>query len=243
MIIHIKYLAVIWYTGHGEKNTGNWCFKDGIITFQDIFGLYMDRFVGKRLVLHCDCSYSGNWIKDCVKKLDALGIPSCGHHTRKQGILLGLCSSCGADENATALCYITESHKISDKLKNSMVTFYNKRLSSGQTTKWIGFGRIRCSRQPATETCEIDSTCTWEDRILKSHLVYLVRSKDRGRNTWCYVLVDEDKEEVYKTKIRSGRIDVSNYGTVLYSGWGQDPPKDIMYNIYLRFNLYIDPGY
>ena len=73
----------------------------------------------------------------------------------RQGILLGLCYSCGADKNATALCYITESHKL-DKLKNSMVTFYNKRLSSGQTTKWSGFGRIRCSRQTATETCEVD---------------------------------------------------------------------------------------
>ena len=36
-MILINYLVIIWlwYT-----NTGNWCFKDGVITFQDIFGLY-----------------------------------------------------------------------------------------------------------------------------------------------------------------------------------------------------------
>ena len=72
-------IALIWYTGHGEKATGNWCFKVGVISFEDLFALYMDHFRGKVLTLVCDCSYSGSWVEQCAMKLDEIGIPSCGH--------------------------------------------------------------------------------------------------------------------------------------------------------------------
>ena len=235
--IHINYIVTIYYTGHGEENTGNWCFKDGVITFQDIFGLYMDCFRGKRLTIHSDCSYSGNWIKDCVRNLDDLGIPSCGHHTREQGILLRVFCSCDANEDATALCYITEALKF-DETNKCFVSYSNKKLSSGQTTKGANFTDVRCSKT-ATETCEIDFTCTWEDRIFgKYYRVHLVHNEDKGFPCWHYVLVDEDKLLAFKAKIITGKIDVTEYGTVLYSGWGQDPPKDIVRKLNLRFLLY-----
>ena len=238
MILFIL-LAVIWYTGHGEKNTGNWCFKDGVITFQDIFGLYMDFFRGKQLTIHSDCSYSGNWIKDCVKTLDDLGIPSCGHHTREQGILLNVFCSCDNDEETTALCYITEATEF-DEINNSIVVLVNTKLSSGQTTKLGGFVEIRCSKT-ATETCEIESMCTWEDRFYNYHLVKVVNNKDEDKEVWYIVLVDEDKIEAFKNIASTRTIDAGDYGTVLYSGRGQNPPKDIIRKVYLRFMPYIDP--
>ena len=242
MILHINYLVIIWYTGHGEKNTGNWCFKDGVITFQDIFDLYMDCLRGKRLIIHSDCSYSGNWIKDCVKTLDDLGIPSCGHHTREQGILLSVCCSCGADEEATALCYITEANKF-DEINKYVLTCPDKILSSGQTTKLGEFTDIRCSKT-TTETCEVKSTCTWEDcTFTELYRVRLVRGKEDGKPLWHYVLVDEDKVDAFKAKIKTGNINVADYGTVLHSGWGQDPPIDIIRKVELRFKSYIDPEY
>ena len=240
-MVYINYLVIIWYTGHGEKNTGNWCFKDGVITFQDIFGLYMDCFRGKRLTIRSDCSYSGNWIKDCVKTLDDRGILSCGHHTREQGILLKICCSCGADEEATALCYITEANEF-DEINKYVVIDNNKELSSGQTTKYGDFRQIRCSRS-ATKTCEVNSTCTWEDRMFyKGHLVYLVHGKDRDRPVWHFVLFDsKEKVEAFKAKVNTGIIDVADYGKVLYSGWGKNPLKDIVRKVDLRFLPCIDP--
>ena len=232
MTILINYLAFIWYTGNGETNTGNWCFKDGVITFQDIFGLYMDCFRGKRLIIHSDCSYSGNWIKDCVKTLDDLGIPSCGHHTREQGILLKVFCSCGANEEATALCYITEANEF-DETNKYVVTYPNKKLSLGQTTKLGNFIDIRCNKT-ATETCEVNSTFTWEARLYR-RFVYLVRGKDRGFAAWHYVLVDEDKLDTFKAKIASGNINVADYGNILESGWGKDPPQDIVHKIDSQF--------
>ena len=233
-LIGLLNLALIHYTGHGEKNTGNWCFKDGVITFQDIFGLYMDCFRGKRLTIHSDCSYSGNWIKDCVKTLDDLGIPSCGHYTRKERILLRVFCSCRADEEATVLCYIAEANEF-DENNKLVVTDYNKTLSSGQTTKLGDLTQIRCSKT-TTETCEVDSTCTWEDRIFrKGHRVYLVRGKENDKQAWYYILVNEDKLEHFKTQLCTGIMKPVKHGAILYSGWGQDPPQDIVHKVELRF--------
>ena len=34
-----KAIPVIYYTGHGEVGTGNWCFKDGQLGIEEIFPL------------------------------------------------------------------------------------------------------------------------------------------------------------------------------------------------------------
>ena len=38
--------AVIHYYGSGRRNTGDWCFGDGCITFRDIASLYMKHSRG-----------------------------------------------------------------------------------------------------------------------------------------------------------------------------------------------------
>jgi hypothetical protein len=232
--------ASIWYTGHGEKDTGNWCFKDGVITFHEIFDLYMKHFKGKRLYIVSDCSYSGNWIKMCVKKLDDLGIPSCGHHTRQHGILLDVFTSCGADEEATALTYVNEAVKYSPP-DDGIIHTQLKKLSSGQTGQPGFFTRIFCGK-PSNESCEVDETCTWEDKMFdNSRRVFLVRGKDKGREAWHFVLVDEDKIDAFHKKIASGTIDVADYGQVIRSGWGKDPSEEIIRKIDVRFCRYLKP--
>ena len=234
----LSFIAVIWYTGHGEKNTGNWCFKDGVITFQDIFGLYMDCFRGKQLTIVSDCSYSGNWIKDCVKTLDDIGISSCGHHTKEQGILIKVFSSCKSKEEATIAAFINEAVAIDEKKK--CLNFYSKELSTGQNTAYGDFIQIRCSK--ATEPCEINSK--WKDRFLEGSRLFLLCGKDRGRKAWHYLLVDEDKLDAYNALFSDGSrpsIDCSKYGKVLYSGWGEDPPKETSRKIELRFHSVVDP--
>ncbi|CAK5014006.1 unnamed protein product [Meloidogyne enterolobii] len=44
---------------------------------------------------------------------------------------------------------------------------------------------------------------------------------------WHYLLVDKDKKEAFLGKCKTGSMDVANYGQILYSGWGKDPPQDI----------------
>ena len=49
----------IYYTGHGEVGTGDWCFHDGTLSFQDIGDL--TPLSCKYLVIFADTCYSGHW--------------------------------------------------------------------------------------------------------------------------------------------------------------------------------------
>lgn len=65
----------------------------------------------------------------------------------------------------------------------------------------------------------------------RSELLYLVTGKDAGKNCWYYVMVDKPKHELFKAKLKSDFIQVDDYGTILYSGWGTEPPADIKQKI------------
>eukprot|EP01084_Bolivina_argentea_P087156 157463_1 len=54
----------IYYTGHGETDTGNWCFHNGTVSLDDIIKTV--RSVNSKCSLHmlCDCCYSGNWCEN-----------------------------------------------------------------------------------------------------------------------------------------------------------------------------------
>ena len=205
-----------------------------MITFEDVFGLYLDHLKSKRLTIICDCSYSGQWVVDAVNKMDEIGIPSCGHHTREQGMPIKVFGSCLPNEEASILVC---SEGITIKNDKQMY-FPTDKLESGQSPYCGDFRSIRC-RTKDSEACEIDSTCTWKDRIILTiKNIYLVRGTDRGKEAWHYVLVDEEKVEAFKEKVKSGNIDVAKYGRVIYSGWGKDPPQekvDIIDKKYLSF--------
>eukprot|EP01084_Bolivina_argentea_P066916 121991_1 len=58
----------LYYTGHGQTNTGNWVVSDGVICFEEIVSLIIKG--GKRCVcfkIFSDCCYSGNWVLDFQK--------------------------------------------------------------------------------------------------------------------------------------------------------------------------------
>ena len=199
----------------------------------------MTHFKGKPLNIISDCSYSGNWINDCAKRLDEMNVPSCGHHTRKHGLLFQIYTSCQLSEEATALCYMNEAAMYSEADK-AVLFWTNKTLMSGQKTMHTDFKDIRCSK-PADESCEADSDCTWNDRLIKSRLVYLVRGKNKGRPAWHYVLVDEEKLDDFKARVATETINVADYGRKLKSGWGKDPFKYTAHKINLRYSDFVDP--
>ena len=197
----------------------------------------MDCFRGKRLTIVSDCSYSGNWKQESTKLMDELGIPACGHHSRDQGILLKCFCSCQHNQEATLMALI---NKVELNDKGSII-FPFKKLESGQNLCYSDFRSIRCSKK-ASEPCELNElSFKWEDRLLKGDRIYLVRGKDKGKQAWHYVLVDEDKIEAFNAMVNTGTIDVADYGTVLHSGWGQDPPKDIKRKIDFKFSATVDP--
>ncbi len=65
----------------------------------------------------------------------------------------------------------------------------------------------------------------------RGDLVYLVRGTDNGRKAWHYVLVDKLKLPIFLKKIETGSLDLADYGAVLASGWGEDPPESVKKSI------------
>ncbi|MBV8938840.1 MAG: hypothetical protein JO089_03250 [Alphaproteobacteria bacterium] len=58
--------------------------------------------------------------------------------------------------------------------------------------------------------------------------IYLVRGNDStSRHAWYYVMVDKMKKRLFEIDAKKGQINLTDYGKILYSAYGQDPPDDI----------------
>jgi len=57
--------------------------------------------------------------------------------------------------------------------------------------------------------------------------VFLVRGKDGGKPAWHYVLIDKLKQPLFQKMLKKGALELKDYGTVLHSGWGDDPPPEL----------------
>jgi len=57
---------ILYYTGHGEIGTGNWCFADGTISIQEIFDMRPEGAYTP--MIFSDACYSGHWANFCLEK-------------------------------------------------------------------------------------------------------------------------------------------------------------------------------
>ena len=64
-----------------------------------------------------------------------------------------------------------------------------------------------------------------------SERIYLVRGKDRGKLAWHYVQVEKALLPLFLRRTNGGSLDVADFGLVLTSGWGKDPPEEVRKNI------------
>ena len=223
------------YLGHSEEGTGNWCFKDGTISFQEIFSLYRKHCPGKSMAIQTDCCYSGQWTIDYAKTLDSLGIPPCGHRAREQGILVKVLASCQPDQKAAEPCYSVEGVTVKD---DGTLRFYTIQLTQ-QTPTGCDATRLTCYRGPDESCCSDEALKNWSwqealhGRLRKS--VQKVRLSDQGRPTW-HCLLLSDKSEEYKKRfwerVKSGSINLTEWGYVIASGEGTDPPQEIQDKVF-----------
>ena len=115
------------------------------------------------------------------------------------------------------------------------LSFYtSKRASETQSFCGTDFTQLVCLRGP-DESCrsaEALKNWTWQDTmggVLRSR-VFKVRGNDRGRQAWHLVLLSsksEEYKEQFLEKVKSGTIDVANWGYIIESGLGEDPPQSI----------------
>ena len=51
----------LYYTGHEQRVTGDWCFDDGVVTLDGIMKFIKTRDKNKSIYIYADCCYSGQW--------------------------------------------------------------------------------------------------------------------------------------------------------------------------------------
>ena len=223
--------ALIWYTGHAEEGTGNWCFKDGVITFEEVFALYKKHFRGKLLYLVCDCCFAGHWIRRCGEALDAMNVGACGHQARQNDMLIKIGASCLPDQTACDTCYSSNGVRLSSKGRFSF--FIEKDIGPTQTALFMDFTESRCFRKPE-ELCRFHQLpWTWKDLTIKDKTdrlekrLRIVRGTDEGRQVWHYVVVFDDQLEEFIALINGETVmNLANFSHVIFSGWGEDPPAE-----------------
>ena len=57
---------ILYYTGHGEIGTGNWCFSDGTISIEEILDMRPEGTYYP--MIFSDACYSGHWANFCVEE-------------------------------------------------------------------------------------------------------------------------------------------------------------------------------
>ena len=237
--------AVIYYIGAGRKNTGDWCFEDGVITFRDITELYLrasPSFKGRVLTIVSDCSYSGCWVRDCMEFLDLQGVQPCGHKAREKGILIKVYASCGPTQIPTQ--YQFSVHGASnDRNKGHMFSYTSKQLLDTQHTYSVNSSVIRCrDSEHIEDTCLLQSDCTWQKWRKREHIQLIVDvDESHSRPTWQYVLLDDNETKVWEFKEKRGKgepIDVTEYGRILESGWGKEPSNEVKHEIEREYHLW-----
>ena len=218
---------MIWFTGLSQSGTGDWFFRDGTISFEEIFDLYKAHFKHRLLYIISDCSFSGCWVLRAAAALDSMEIPPCGHHTMECGVLIKVWVATEPDQQAKELHEVRHGVELT---KDGYLRSFPWPRKGGLVRSYLNGALTRCPSK-LSNCCSLPDFCAkfgWMGHVRnKPSLVYLVRGKDRGRPAWHYVLVDEGRENTFNEAVSSGTVDVAVYGKVVQSGWGKDPPDDV----------------
>ena len=61
----------------------------------------------------------------------------------------------------------------------------------------------------------------------KNSSIYLVTAKEQGKDCWFYARVAQLKTPLLEAALAEGKLTVTDYGSVIYSGWGVEPDKEV----------------
>ncbi len=133
----------------------------------------------------------------------------------KSGIKLKVNCSCQPDQIGSSLIY---SARGCGNDKNCGVTYVNNNslIADNQTTCTFNFTAITCEKSPEEE-CALIPNYTFQEKRKRSR-IYTVRGVDRGRPAW----------QITQGENSGMTTSRSDYGVRIKSGWGQEPPQEVM---------------
>lgn len=109
-----------------------------------------------------------------------------------------------------------------DIAKKGSVGGFTDRHKGGNTTA----DRVADNASPETQAKRADA-----------NLLFLVKGIDDNRPAWYYVLVERLKLPMFKRALNDNVIHLEEYGKILYSAYGEDPPAEIKKKIREEFGI------
>lgn len=116
----------------------------------------------------------------------------------------------------------------------SFVDKYGKKSSSKMTAQ-----AVEKDRKSVTDLAQKGkkSPSDINKRSPNADLIYLVKGVDDSRSAWYYVLVERLKVSLFLKALNDDIIHLESYGKILYSAYGEEPPKEITNKIKKEFGV------
>ena len=92
------------------------------------------------------------------------------------------------------------------------------------------------NKEERTPLCQNEADVTIGYKEKSTGRLNLVQGKDRGRAAWHYVFVKKHLLGLFLKRTKGGSIDVADFGAVLRSGWGEDPPDGTTFEKVIQEN-------
>ena len=108
--------------------------------------------------------------------------------------------------------------KYASKSKNNLSQLIQKKQENRMTTS---------QALSSNNSFDIQNSSIAPDKAGKADLIYLVKGVDDNRNAWYYALVERLKLSLFLKALNDDIIHLENYGEILYSAYGDEPPQDI----------------
>lgn len=170
--------------------------------------------------MYCDCSYSGQWLKQCMEYLDECKVHPCGHSAREKKTMLKLRASCRSDQVPHTLLYSARGCG-SDKNKGTLYIYGNGyEITEGQNTHYIDDTVITCKAANFEAPCLLPVDYTWQKKKATERLFFI-----SGTTSWGYFLVIDDEDTL--DKVCNGKLSAQDVGEMIEYGIGKEPPTEV----------------
>ena len=116
--------------------------------------------------------------------------------------------------------------KYASKNQNTVSELIKKKEQQNMTTQATNLN------QSMNQSTSVDSI-----KSSKSDLIYLVKGIDDNRQAWYYVLVERLKLSLFLKALNDDIIHLENYGEVLYSAYGENPPEEITNSLKAEYGI------
>ena len=181
-------------------------------------------------------------MKQGMEYLDKCKVQPCGHSARAAKILLTVIASCRSHQIPHTLLYSARGEG-NDKNSGLSWSKYNKyEICPDQHTRGYTCSTITCKEGATFEDpCSLPHDYTWHKKSEEKRVRLVSGKVAHGRQAWHYVLLVDDEEmiDMFNANAKnSDIIDVADYGQVLKSGWGQEPPDEVREWIKKKYPYY-----